>query len=285
MIKRILSAVSAFALCAGVVLFGQSSSSSLKMIDSSAAEGGGGAGIHSMKTLPPKSRSSKPFSAIAFGGGVSPLGVNMQMATNLSRHANLRGTGNIFNYNLNNFTTNGFTATGKLNLTSASTAIDFYPFANHGFRISPGALLYNQNAASAAFSVAPGQSFTLNNTTYYSSATNPVMGRGDLGLHPQKTAFTATTGWGNMIPRRGSHWSLPVEIGAAFTGSPTLKLNLTGFACDSTGAICTNVGTDPNIQANLQAQVAKYQKDLNPLKTYPIVSFGLAYSFTTRHGR
>src|ERR1700726_541604 len=112
MIKRVLSAVSAFALCASVVLFGQSSSSSLKMIDSAAAEGGG-AGIHSMRTLPPKSRSSKPFSAIAFGGGVSPLGVNMQMATNLGRHANLRGTGNIFNYNINNFTTNGFTVGGK----------------------------------------------------------------------------------------------------------------------------------------------------------------------------
>jgi hypothetical protein len=284
MIKRILSAASAIALCAGVALFGQSSSSSLKLIDSSSAEGAG-AGIHSMKTLPSKSRSSKPFSAIAFGGGVSPLGVNMQMATNLNRHVNLRGTGNIFNYNISNFTTNGFTVGGKLNLTSASTAIDLYPFANHGFRISPGALLYNQNAASANFSVTPGQSFTLNNTTYYSSTTNPVTGLGVLGLHPQKTAFTATTGWGNMIPSRGGHWSFPVELGAAFTGAPTLNMNLTGVACDKTGVYCMNVGTDPTIQANLQAQVAKYQKDLNPLKTYPIVSFGLAYSFTTRHGR
>jgi hypothetical protein len=41
------------------------------MIDSPAAEGGGGAGIiHEGPAA--KSRSSKRFSAIAFGGGVSP---------------------------------------------------------------------------------------------------------------------------------------------------------------------------------------------------------------------
>ncbi len=287
MIKRILSATSAVALCAGVALFAQSSSSSLKMIDSAAAaEGaGGGAGIHSMKTLPPKSRSTKPFSAIAFGGGVSPLGVNMQIATNLNRHMNLRTSGNLLNYTISNFTTNGFTVGGKLNLASASSSVDLYPFANHGFRLSPGVMFYNQNAVSANFNVASGKSFTLNNQTYYSSASNPVTGLGNLGLHTQKTAFTATTGWGNMIPRKGGHWSFPVELGAAFIGDPSLKMTLAGTACDQTGVYCKNVGTDPTIQANLTAQVAKYTKNLNPLKTYPIASFGLAYSFTTRKGR
>jgi hypothetical protein len=33
------------------------------------------------------------------------------------------------------------------------------------------------------------------------------------------------------------------------------------------------------VQSNLTAQVAKWTNDLNPLKTYPIVSVGLAYSF------
>ena len=40
-----------------------------------------------------------------------------------------------------------------------------------------------------------------------------------------------TTGWGNLISRRGGHWSFPFEIGAVFTGSPTLALNPTGNGC------------------------------------------------------
>ncbi len=279
--KRLAISLCALLLSTSAVLSAQVTSSTLKFVDSTSAEGGG-AGIHSMKTLPPKYRPSKPFSAIAFGGGASDLGVNMAMATNLSRHANLRVTGNIFKYDVNNFTTNGFTANGKLNLTTAGTSVDFYPFANHGFRISPGMLFYNQNALKASATVAAGQSFTLNDVTYYSSQTTPVTGIANLGLNTHKQAFTATTGWGNMIPSKGGHWSFPVEIGAAFIGAPALQMSIAGVACDSTGIHCIDVAQNAQLQTNFQAQVDKYRKDLDPLKTYPIVSFGVAYSFRTR---
>jgi len=63
-------------------------------------------------------------------------------------------------------------------------------------------------------------------------------------------------------------------------GAPTLNIALnSGQVCDSQGQNCVNVATDADVQTNLQAQVAKYTKDLNPLKTYPILSFGVAYSF------
>lgn len=259
------------------------SSSSLTLIDSNESDG---AGVHSMRSWhPAPSVNNRPFSHIAFGGGISPLGVNMAMATNLNRYMNLRGTGNIFNYTVNNFTTNGFTANGKLNLASAGASLDFYPFPSHGLRLTPGVLFYNQNGLAANATVAAGQSFTLNGTTYYSSVSNPVTATASLGLSTRKQAFTATTGWGNMIPRRGGHWSFPVEIGAAFTGSPTLNMSIAGTACDQTGVYCVDVAQNQQIQANLQAQVAKYRNDLDPLKVYPIASFGVAYSFSTRSGR
>ena len=281
--NRLSTSLCVLSLCAAAALSAQSSSSSQAFIDSAAADGGGA--IHSMRTLPSSSRVTKPFSRVAFGGGVSALGVNMSMATNLNRYMNFRGTGNLFNYTVNNISTNGFNIGAKLNLATAGTAVDIYPFPNHGWRISPGALFYNQNTLTGSSTVAAGQSFTLNDVKYYSSAASPVTGTGTLGLNTNKQAFTATTGWGNMIPRSGGHWSFPVEIGAAFIGTPSLKMNISGIACDSTGAYCQNVATNSQIQANLQAQVAKYQKDLDPLKTYPIVSFGLAYSFKTRSGR
>lgn len=248
------------------------------------ADGGGGQVMASpLRGAMSGAGSMGPLSRLALGGGISTTGINLQAATILNRYMNVRATGNYFNYSVNNITTNGFTVGAKLNFASAGVSVDFYPFPRHGFRLSPGALFYNQNSAAATFTVAGGTSFSLNNTTYYASATNPVLGSGGLGLHTQNPAFTITTGWGNMIPRRGGHWSFPFEIGAAFTGAPTLNIALTsGQICDAQGQNCVDVATNASVQTNLAAQVAKYTSDLSPLKIYPIVSGGLAYSFGMR---
>ena len=251
------------------------------MADPAAADGGGGQVLASPLRGSPGMMG--PLSRFALGGGISTMGINVQGATNLSHYFNLRASGNYFNYSVSNITTSGFTVGAKLDFASAGASVDFYPFAGHGFRLSPGALFYNHNAAAATFTVAGGTSFSLNNTTYYASASNPVLGNGSLGLHAQNPAFTMTTGWGNMIPRKGGHFSFPFEIGAAFTGTPSLNIALTsGQICDAQGQNCVDVATDASVQQNLAVQVAKYTKDLNVLGIYPIVSGGLAYSFKTR---
>jgi hypothetical protein len=232
--------------------------------------------------------SPRPFSRVAFGVGFSPLGVQMALTTNLNQHFNLRSTGNLFGYS-SSFATNGIPANARLNLKSAGTAVDIYPF-HKGFRISPGLLFYNANQATADASIPGGTIFTLNNHTYYSANANPatgarpVDGTGQMSLHTTNPAFTITTGWGNTLPRNG-HWSLPFEVGVAFTGAPSVKANLNGWACyDNAQTLCTDINskTDPialEIQSNLQIQVAKWTHDVEPLKTYPIASFGVAYSF------
>jgi hypothetical protein len=231
------------------------------------------------KPLPPK-----PLSRIAIGASVSPLGPTLQVATNLNSHFNLRGTGSFFTYSTT-FTQSGINATAKMNLASAGATLDIFPFRG-GFRISPGALFYNQNRLTAVALVPGGQSFTLSGDTYYSSSIPPISGTGYLGLHTTRPAFTATAGWGNMIPRSGGHWSFPVEIGAAFIGAPTLNVSLGGLVClDQAQTQCYDFATDPNAaaaRADLTAQEAKWTKDLNPLKTYPIISFGVAYNFRIR---
>jgi hypothetical protein len=211
------------------------------------------------------------------------MGINMQAAVNANRYINLRGTGNYFNYTISNISSNGLNLNGKLNFAAAGASVDFYPFPNHGFRLSPGALFYNQNTVGANVTVAGGTKFTLNSVSYYASSTNPITGNGSLGLNTSNPAFTMTTGWGNMISRRGGRWSFPFELGAAFIGVPSVNVALTsGLACNAQGQNCVNVATDPNVQANLQAQIAKYKSDLNPFKYYPIVSFGLGYNFNLR---
>ena len=216
------------------------------------------------------------------------MGVNLQMAVIANRYMNLRGTGNFFNYSISNVSVNGLEASGTLNLATAGAAVDFYPFPTHGFRLSPGAMFLNRNQAGATVIAPGGTSFTLDGYTYYSSQANPVTGVASLGLNTQNPAFTFTTGWGNMIPRRGGHLSFPFEIGAAFIGAPSLNMALTsGQVCmDPAGTTnCIDVAGNSQIQTNLEAQRAKYQNDVNPFRFYPIVSFGVAYSFNlTGHG-
>lgn len=224
-----------------------------------------------------------PLSRVALGVGVSPLGINLAAATNLNRYLNLRGTGNAFHYTANNINTDGVEGSAKLDFASAGISLDFYPFPRHGLRISPGVLFYNKNAVSAVITQTGGTSFKLNGNTYYTSATNPVTGTAGIGLNSRNPAFTITTGWGNMIPRRGGHLSFPFEVGIALVGSPSVNAALvSGQVCNSSGTNCQNVATDQTLQADLQAQVAKWKSDLNVVQFYPIVSFGVAFNFKIR---
>lgn len=259
-------------------------SSSSASLSSAVADGSGSAAT---RTSTPQANVSAPapFTRLGLSAGISAGGINLQAATNLNRYINLRLVGNVFNYTISNVSTNGLVLNGKLNLASSGLSVDFYPFPNHGLRFSPGVLFYNQNSANATVTVSGGTSFTLDNTTYYSSPSNPVQGAGTLGLNAQNPAFTMTTGWGNLISRRRGHFSIPFEIGAAFVGTPNLNMALnSGQVCSNPQGAenCQDVASYPELQSNLQAQIAKYKNDLNPLKVYPIFSIGIGYNFKIR---
>jgi hypothetical protein len=225
----------------------------------------------------------KPFSRIGLSGGVSAMGINMQAAVNVDRYLNLRGVGNYFNYNLNNQKIDSYTVNGNLHLASGGALLDFYPFPHHGFRLSPGVLFHNENHAGGSFVINGGTDLTLNNTKYYSSASNPITGSGGVVLNNNQPEAVFTTGWGNLISRKGGHWSVPFEVGVVMIGTPGVNVSLTGGqACDSNGANCVNVATDATVQANLQSQIAKYKNDLNDLKFYPVLSLGIGYNFRIR---
>jgi len=235
------------------------------------------------ETTKKKKQDIKPFSHIALGAGVSSLGVNVQAAVNVNKYLNLRGTGNFINYTYNNISANGFNVDAKLDFATAGASLDVYPFPHHGLRFSAGGIFKNDNAASATFTSTAGSSFTLDDYTSYSSKANPVSGTGTFGLHTNTPAFTVSTGWGNIIPRRGGHFSFPVELGVVFAGTPAVNVVLNkGQVCDANGANCVDIATNASAQQQLQAQINSYKSDLEVVKVYPILSFGVAYSFKIR---
>jgi hypothetical protein len=225
--------------------------------------------------FPSQSQHTAPFSGLAVGVRVGLLGIGFEVATPLSRRFNLRAGGNFFGYN-DTFTTNGITYGGNLHLRSADASLDWYPWAK-GFRISPGALLYNGNDITGGANVPGGSLFSLNDVEYQSSTIDPVTGNASLKFN--KAAPELTVGFGNHIPRSGRHFSVPFEIGFAYIGDPTLDLNLKGTACSPQGLYCQDVATNPEIQSNLKAQQEKYQKDADDARFFPVVSVGFDYSF------
>lgn len=229
--------------------------------------------------------SGAPLSRVAFGAGISPLGVGLQVSTNLNQHLNLRGIGNIFKTSAN-FTVSGVPSSADINFASGGALLDYYPF-HTGFRLSGGLLAINRNQVTASAGLAGGDTITINDQTYYSSSISPLSGSGGLALNSTRPSAMVTTGWGNHVKHSG-HWSVPFEIGAAFVGAPKVHMSIGGVACtDATQTMCANVA-DPNnpiavqFQNNVSAQIAKWNSDLSGLKVYPVISTGISYSFNVR---
>lgn len=225
------------------------------------------------------STSTRPmaFSTVAVGAKVGILGIGFEAATPLSMHLNLRAGASFFSYT-DNLTSDGITYNANLQLRSSEASLDYFPWAK-GFHISPGALLYDGNRISGRANVPGGQTFTLNDTTYTSSTTDPVNGSG--GVTFNKAAPKLTVGWGNLVPRSGRHFSVPFEVGFAYVGDPKVALNLNGTACYTSQGVpyCADVATDPTIHANVVAQQQKLANDAAPARFFPILSTGFAYRF------
>jgi len=211
---------------------------------------------------------------IGVGVRLSTLGAGAEVAVSLTRSLNVRGGFNIFQYS-RGFNHDGIAYKGQLNLRSGEAHLDWYPFG-HGFHLSPGLLVYNGNGATATASVPGNSTFSLGGTTYLSDPANPITGTGKLDF--VKVAPTALFGFGNLVPR-SRHFAVNFEMGAVFQGSPRTKLNLTGNACDTTGANCVSASTDPNVLANVVAEQTKLDNKLSPFKYYPVISFGFGYRF------
>ncbi|MGA7524162.1 MAG: hypothetical protein WBW84_17045 [Acidobacteriaceae bacterium] len=273
--NRLLATVLTLSLCGfAPAVFAQPGSSSQltpSLLAGGSADSGGEVYAPSMSSRP------MAFSTVAVDAKVGVLGIGFEAATPLTQHLNLRAGGNFFTYS-DTLTSDGITYNANLRFRSSGASLDYFPWAK-GFHISPGALLYNGNQITGNANVPAGQTFTLNGTTYTSSASDPVNGTGSVTFN--RAAPKLTVGWGNLVPRSGRHFSVPVELGFAYVGDPKVALNLNGTACypDQGVPYCADVATDPTIHANVVAQQRKLANDAAPARFFPILSAGFAYRF------
>jgi hypothetical protein len=72
---------------------------------------------------------------------------------------------------------------------------------------------------------------------------------------------------------------MPFEAGIAYIGAPSVALNFAGSICAPNLRDCHSIASDPVAQANVALEAQQLKEEIAPLKTFPIVSIGLAYNF------
>ncbi|HUD65347.1 MAG TPA: hypothetical protein VMQ17_12240 [Candidatus Sulfotelmatobacter sp.] len=220
-------------------------------------------------------QSNEDAGSFGIGAKASLLGGGIEAAARVTHRTNVRAGFNMISYS-RGFNKDGVPYDGQLSFKTVEAHYDIFPFAGK-FHVSPGVLAYMGDPITATTTVPAGQSFTLGGTTFYSDNSAPVTGKGKIDFN--RAAPMAAFGWGNLVPRKASkHFSVPVEFGVAFQGSPKATLNLGGNACVAPGVNCRSVA-DPAIQAAIQAEQTKINSSMSFFKVYPIISVGLGYKF------
>ena len=220
-----------------------------------------------------KNQSVRPFSRIAIGSKSGTLGLGGQIATPLTRWLTLRGGADFFSFGLNE-SIDSVNYGGSIALKSGIACVDIFPFGR-GLHISPGVLIFKSNI-SASMNVPGGNSFSMGDSSYTSDANDPVMGGGNI-VFSRSIMPSLTLGFGNMITRKDrSHWSVPFEVGAAYTGHYTLQINLTGSACSQGVCVPTS---DPSVQQSVAQEESSLNEAAKHYQIFPILSSGIAYRF------
>ena len=215
-----------------------------------------------------------PFSAFAIGFSTGIDGLGVEVAMPLATRISLRGSASFLNYHPA-ITEDGIPIQGALKFRTLGAGVDIFPYHN-SFHVTPGFVFYNGNQAGATAFIAPGSTFTINDTDYVSSPADPVRGVFTMDFG-HRFAPSLTMGFGDML-RRDSHWSVPVDFGFEYIGTPKFTMNMVGTVCDVADG-CTPIQSDPDTLSNLQQEQATINKDISPLRFYPILKVGLSYRF------
>lgn len=234
---------------------------------------GGGGGSRKLEVVSLYDRPIRPFSDYGMSVKVGSLGVGFEVVTTLLRNWNLRGGASFVDFG-HLVVHQGVNYNGELHYRSGQVNVDWFP-RHGGFHVSPGVLFFRSNMF-GVLAVPGGGTYTLNDTVYTSSATDPIRGVAQLSYHG-RVAPSLMIGFGNIIPRGSKRWTVPVEFGAAYVGAPRLTVRLAGQACQPDG--CFNVGTDPDSQFNLRQDVGDINETLKRIPVYPLLSVGVGYRF------
>jgi hypothetical protein len=144
-----------------------------------------------------------------------------------------------------------------LKLGSAAALVDWHLFT--GVTHLTAGLIYNNNEFD--MTATPTGSYTINGNTYSASQVGTL----NANITFNKIAPYLGFGWSSRASKTG--FSFKSDIGVMFQGSPKSSMTASGAAAGS------------QLAADVAAQQAKLDADMESYKLYPVISVGVAYAF------
>ena len=202
--------------------------------------------------------SSYSMADTSLGIGLSTLGANIKLAQSLSHNINLRLEYNGASYDTDG-ATNGVDYNLDLDLSSIGLLFDWHAL-NNGFRVTLGGL-YNDNRLSANSNL-NGANLEVGDMTFTSAQVGQL--QGDISFNSFSPYLGV--GWGRAVHQG---YSFNFDLGVVFQGKPDVDLRSVGGLFSNNALLLSEIETEER----------ELQDDLDIFELYPVISFGLSYTF------
>jgi len=196
---------------------------------------------------------------VAVSVEASSLGPGAKVAIKAFDSLDVRLGGNGFSYNFSGKAQN-VDYKIKLHLMSFCALADWFPFEEHDWRFTGGAIL-NKNRVNV--DAKPAVSYKVGDTTYTAAQVGSLAGK----ITFKPVAPYLGLGWGKPFGN-DSHWSMSFDLGAMYQDSPKINLDASG-----------PIASDPTFQANLAQEKDQLKDKTNRFKFYPVIAIGVTYKF------
>jgi hypothetical protein len=185
---------------------------------------------------------------------VSSLGYGIALSHAIAPRADLRVSTGTLGFNRSG-TADNLDYTGSVRLRNVAALIDFQPTGS-AFRLTTG-LLFGSDHIDVTGTGSGNGTYTINGNTYAANQVGTVTGSAKLG------SSAPYVGFGIGAPRRRGTY-LTADAGVVFRSVST--------TLDASGPAAQN----PQFQADLAQARHDFANSANVLKTYPVISLGLA---------
>ena len=199
-------------------------------------------------------------SDVAIGLRLGTLGAGLELGKQLMDHVSARVGINFGSLNSTGKQQSNIAYDVHLKLKALEALVDLYPAKRGVFHFTVG-LLTNPMTITGDGQPSGSGTFTINNHAYTSTQVGTLSASGKF---PGALPYLGL-GFGTPA-RRGGRVKFLFDLGVGI-GKPALALSATGAASNST------------LLADLEAQRAKTQTDLDKLAVYPVISLGVAIHF------
>ncbi|HEX8486816.1 hypothetical protein [Sphingomonas sp.] len=189
------------------------------------------------------------------------LGIGPEVGFRFSDHIGVRGSATFFGVS-SDFDSDDITYRGKLKLKSFGAMLDVHPFGG-AFRVSAGARI-NRNRVNVSATPGPNNTgtVTVGDEDFTAAQVGTLSGRATV----KKVSPALTLGWAG---KNQPGLFFLAEAGVLFQGAARLR----DFRASGSAS------TNPRFTAALERERRDLQDDVDKVKVYPILQFGIGYRF------